>query len=188
MARPTLRNFINAAALTGVSAYAMVYLRLGTVLLFGLYGLLAFLFWYFLKQLNAVRIVSAIFVLCVLLVGSGFLVGYTDMALEAQSKGIMGYTEQAANTRSTGSLGIRLVVNQPLPIRLVLGSGALMNLIPLWTNFKIGLLDYHWIKGYNGIYQVVVLPFFFAGFLAVFRLSRRVRKEKIPLLFYSSIC
>lgn len=183
LVRPTARTLLFAAALTGVSAWAMEYLRLEAVLLFAVYWFLAFLLWLF-GRLDAIRLVVAAFALCAILVASPYLAVYLQSTQQTQVSEIEKYASLATRTSSQGSLGVRLVVNQPLPIRLLLGSGALMiNPFPLWTNFRIGSLDYHWIKGYNGIYQVLVLPLVFAGALAAFRLFRRDRKQALPLMF-----
>jgi hypothetical protein len=79
---------------------------------------------------------------------------------------------------------MRLVVNQPLPIRLVLGSGMLViNPIPLWANFQIGFGEYNWIRGYHGIYMILVMPLLFVPWSAVFRLYGRHRRQAAPILF-----
>ena len=185
LVRPTLRNLIFAAVLTGVSAYAMFYLRPTALLLFGLYGCLAFLFWFVAKRLDAMRLVAVIFTLSVLLATKPYLLGYIQSSQEFQGRAMISYAEDAENSQAAAdSLGMRLVVNQPLPIRMVLGSGALMvNPIPLWVNFKIGSLDNGWIKGYHGIYQMLVLPLVFTGFIVVFQMFKKERKKATPLLF-----
>jgi len=183
LARPTLRKLLFAAALTGVSVWAMAYLRTEAVMLFALYWLLAFLLWLF-KRFDAIRLVVAVIVLCAMLVASPYLAVYLQSAQETQVGEMEGYASLATRTSSEDSLGLRLVVNQPLPIRLILGSGVLLiNPIPLWRNFQIGLRDCNWIEGYHGIYQVLVLPLVFAGSLAAFRMFRRDRKRASPLVF-----
>jgi hypothetical protein len=145
---------------------------------------LAFLFWFFAKRLNSARLFATIFALCVLQIATPYLVGLVQMSQEIQTRGMKSYAEGAADSHSEDSLGMRFVVNQPLPIRLVLGSIALMvNPIPLWNNFNDNSLDYHWIKGYHGIYQVIVLPLFFAGCLSIIRMFRRYRNLSVTLLF-----
>jgi hypothetical protein len=184
LVRPTTWNLIIAAVLNGISAYAMAYLRFQAVFLFGVYVLLAFFSWYFSKKLSAVRLIAGSFAACVLLVTFSYLVSYMQSLHEVQTRGMMGYYEHAAYTHSGDSLGMSLVVNQPLPIRLILGSGALMvNPIPLWANFAVSSNDYHWIKGYHGIYQVLMLPLVFAGFIEVFRIYQRYRKHASQYFF-----
>jgi len=184
LVRPTPRNLLYAAALTGVAAYAMVYLRPEAVLLFGLYGGLALLFWFFAKGPGTARRVAATIALCVLLAAWPYFVDYYELAQNIQASGRESYGQLLALTSSEESLGMRLVVDQPLPIRLVLGSGILMvSPIPLWAYFQIGSPEYDWLKGYNGIYQVLLLPLVFAGCLAVYRLVRKDRKQAVPLLF-----
>jgi len=113
-----------------------------------------------------------------------YILGYMQNVQKTQTIGMKSYDDLTARDSLSDSLGMNFVVNQPLPIRLVMGAGALMiNPIPLWSNFNIRSADYLWIKGYNGIYQVVVLPLVLVGFIAVFRLFRIDRKRRIPFLF-----
>jgi hypothetical protein len=55
--------------------------------------------------------------------------------------------------------------------------------IPLWAHFNLSSFDYHWIKGYNGIYQVIVLPLFFAGLLKIFQSYLSDWKRSLPMMF-----
>ncbi len=55
--------------------------------------------------------------------------------------------------------------------------------IPLWALFRIGASDYHWIKGYNGLYQLFVLPLVLTGFLAAFHTFFRDTKLPWPFMF-----
>ena len=94
------------------------------------------------------------------------------------------YSRFSTRYNPDDSLGVRLVTNQPLPIRMVLGSVMLMiQPIPLWDYFTIDRLDYHWIKGYNGIYQVFVLPLVFVAGLMTLRMFRRDREEALTFMF-----
>jgi len=103
---------------------------------------------------------------------------FTDLvsvALESAEDNRRAYASMASNAES---LGASLIVNQPMPIRLVLGSGSLLvNPVPLWTNFTLSLGEYHWIKGYQGFFLVFLTPFVLVGlFLA---LREVVRGSKI---------
>ena len=187
LVRQTPRSLLFAVALTCVGGYAMLFLRAQAVLLFGVYGILAFLFWLIAKRLNAARLTVALFALPVLLFSIPYLVNYTTLVQEVQTKGLSGYARQVAETHSEDSLGVRFVINQPLPIRVVLGSGSLMVYpIPLWANLRSGVSEYHLIKAYHGIFQVLVLPLVFAGVLVALRMFRRDRKQAVLLLFLAA--
>jgi len=182
LVRQTLRSLLLATVLTGVSAYAMAYLRLPAVVLFGLYVALTFLFWFLATKMNATRLFAVTLALCVLLIAGPFLMNYVQILQETQSQTMTAYSEHASDTSSADSLGMQLIIQQPLPVRLVLGSGLLMvSPIPLWASFNMRSLDYHWIKGYHGIYQVLVLPLVFGGFIMAFQKFRRERA--VPLAF-----
>lgn len=182
--RPSFRNLLFAALLIGVSAYAMVFLRLQAVALFWLYVFLAFLCWLLSQKMNMARLIATFFAMCALLISSPYILNYVQTSEESRSEGMERYANKGRDTSSADSLGMRLVVNQPLPIRLVMGSGVMMiSPIPLWANFKINSLDYDWIRGYHGFYQVITLPLIFAGLLAVLRMVRRDWKQAVPLLF-----
>jgi hypothetical protein len=187
LVRPTLGNLLLFATLTGISAYAMVYLRAQAVVLFGMYALLAFLFWVLAKRLNETRLMAALVAVGLLVIATPYLLTYSQLSQETQASGRENYAKQGANASASDSLGMRLVVNQPLPVRLVIGSGALLIYpLPLWTYFNVGATDYNWIKGYNGLYQLFLVPLVAAGFSAVFRQVIKDREAAIPLLFLAA--
>lgn len=180
----TNKNLITAIILIGVSAYFMVYLRFQTVLIFGIYTLMGFLFWILKSKINLLRLII-IFLTCFLvLISIPYVITYTQFTKDTQNQKMQKYAEFASTPNSSGSLGLKFVVKQPLPIRLIMGSGALMiNPIPLWASFRFSSLDYHWIKGYNGIYQVIVFPLVIAGSIIIFRSYLKKGKSVVPLLF-----
>lgn len=187
LVRPTLRNLLLTIALTGAAAYAMFFLRIEAVVLFGLFWFLAFLFWYFKKKLNITRVFAIILAICMLLIAGGAIMGYVQLFQEIQISGRTQYDALSANADTGNSLGMQFIINQPLPIRLVLGSGMLMVFpIPLWAYFNTSSLDYQWIMGYHGIYKVLVMPLVFAGFLAVYRLFQRDQRQGFALGFLAA--
>jgi len=69
-----------------------------------------------------------------------------------------------------GSLGSALVAGQPVPVRLVVGPFYVMiSPIPLWNNFRVGVRDYHWIKGYHGLFVLFIMPMVIMGAIIFFR-------------------
>lgn len=181
--RQTWWNLLIAVFLMGISTYAMTYLRIQSVLLFGLYGFLAFLFWFFSKRLDAIRLIAILFAVGLAAIALPYLFTYFHITQETQTRGMEQYAEQSLNASVDDSLRMRLIVNQPLPIRLVMGSGVLMIYpIPLWAYFNTNFKDYLWIKGYNGIYQLFVIPLGIVGFSIVFRQLKKDRRQ-IALLF-----
>jgi hypothetical protein len=61
--------------------------------------------------------------------------------------------------QATG-LGYALIVNQPLPVRIIAGT-AYMYLypIPLWWGFNLSFAGDHWIRSYNGLFLTGLAPF-----------------------------
>jgi len=183
LVRVNLQSLFIAAAATGISAWAMLYLREDAFLLIFLYGILAFLFGLF-KRFGAIGLAITTLFLIAILVGSSLLSIYLQDIQVTQTINLESYTDWATRTEADDSLGLQFLYNQPLPIRLVLGSVTLMiSPIPLWALFTVSSTDYHWIKGYNGFYQIFVLPLIFAGSLATFRLFFSDTKRSWPFIF-----
>lgn len=184
LVRPTSARGAWAAMLTAISLAAMMYLRSRTVVLFGVFWLLGFGCWYFEQRLNFSRILASVVVAVALLFGSVYVVHYFQASLELQNKHMAQYAEHLEGESQQDSLAMRLVINQPLPIRLVMGTGSLMIFpIPLWAGMRSGADEYHMIKGYHAFYQFLTLPLVLAGLLAVLRRVLREPKQSIPLVF-----
>jgi hypothetical protein len=185
LVKPSIGRLFFGFLLTVVSAYAMVYLRILVVLLFGIYWCSALLFWFMARRLNAFRLLTGAFAMCVLLVGVPYLLTFFEGVQQIQSKAMINYLDEGADRQvADDSLGMKFVVDQPLPVRMILGSGALMiNPIPIWRNFTFKLGEYHWIKGYNGIYQIIILPLVFLGFMAIPHVPKENEEIKTSLRF-----
>lgn len=78
-----------------------------------------------------------------------------------------------------------LIVSQPLPIRLVLGSVYLFVFpIPVWSGFQLESA-YPLFKSLNAIYFYFLLPFLVISF----RVLWRDAFSRTPLrLFFGSVC
>jgi hypothetical protein len=182
--QPKLRTFILAAILTGISAWSMAFLRKEAAPIIAVYWLLAFLLLFLVSK------AGGRFIIVFLAIGTMFV---ASTYISILSQDIQGTQDLEMNkyallsgkeTNAENSLGLRFVVNQPLPIRMIVGSFTLMiSPIPLWTNFEIGLRDYYWIRGYNGFYQVFVLPLVFLGGLITIRMFRVDQKQALPFMF-----
>ncbi len=187
LVRAKARWLLINAAIIGISTWAMQYLRKEVAPLFILYGILMFLFWLF-KKSGFVNLIVICLLLLVVFGGGVFLSSHVQDYVQAltgiQTSELEKYVNIVEIDSAEDSLGREFVYNQPLPIRLVLGSVTFMlSPIPLWAHFWIGAGEYHWIKGYNGLYQLFVLPFVFAGALAAFRMFFRDTKRSWPLMF-----
>lgn len=186
LCNPNGKNLAFASVLTGISMWAMLYLRARSVVLFGFFGFLAFMCWFLARRANLVRVVVAVSILLIAFAGSSYVASYLEVSQGLQSKNMEKYVDILEVSSRDDSLAVRLIVNQPLPIRLVLGTGSRMIFpIPLWAYFYPGVGEYHLIKGYHGIYQVLVMPLVLVAFILVFRLFQEDRMQSIPLVFLS---
>lgn len=184
LVRPTLGRLLWGTVVIAGAAYAMASLRVEAVLLFGVYVVLAFLCWVFVGRANVVRVLAVIGVLCLLPMMFGLLDSYGTTATEVQEGRMQGYSNLVSATHSSASLGMRLVVSQALPIRMVLGTGYLMiQPIPLWATMQLGLGEYDLLKAYHGVFQVLMLPFVFAGISVTARIVRTDWHRAAPFLF-----
>jgi len=85
-------------------------------------------------------------------------VSYAAEILVALERGTIGYDEQGADTHGANSLGMALIVNQVMPIRLVLGSIYLFVFpIPFWSGFQLDSA-YALFKSANVIFFYFLLP------------------------------
>ncbi len=83
-----------------------------------------------------------------------------------------------------GGLGYRLVVSQPLPIRVLTGL-VYMHLfpIPLWYGFSFSQWDYYWLKSIAAVFIVGVTPLAALGFLRVVRPALKGARGMAALMF-----
>jgi hypothetical protein len=90
------------------------------------------------------------------------------------------YMDLAAEEHGAGSLGMILIANQPLPIRLSMGSVYLfMFPIPFWSGFQLESA-YHLFKSFNVLFFYFVLPLLA---LAIRQLWKHEEQRSPALLF-----
>lgn len=184
LVRPTPSNATTAGILTAVSLAAMMYLRSRTVVLFGLFWFIGFGCWFFEKRFGFTRVVASAAAAMALLFGSVYVADYFEVSLGLQARHMEQYSEHMESGSDQDSLGLRLVINQPLPIRLVMGTGSLMIFpIPLWAGVKEGAGEYHLFKAYHAFYQLFTLPLVLAGLIAVGRRLLHDPARSVPLVF-----
>ncbi len=178
LVKPKVEKIFVIIFVYSISTIMMLYLRGQTVLLFGFYGFLGFIYWSFGRTFSTGRVIVLLVILVVALIYGSQLKAFFKNSQSVQEKGMENYATFASSANNVHqSLGARFVVNQPLPIRLILGSGSLMiSPIPLWNNFKIGYPEYHLIKGYHGVYQIFVIPLVIYGFFIILKEFRKSAK------------
>ena len=184
LVRASFLNLLLAIFFTGVAVFFMTYLRWETNILFGLFWLLAFLSWYFKDKLNLKRITIFFLSILPLIIFRDTIVEYFNFFQNIGEIGLTQYNEISKIESSGSSLGEKFIINQPLPIRLALGSVFLILFpIPFWSYFNTISTDYHWIMGYNGIYKILIMPLVFAGFFTVYRFLKEDWRKRVPFIF-----
>lgn len=182
--QPTINNLLFAILLTGISSSAMVFIRFKTIVIFALIFLLGIIFWFFAEKLNRTRFISIILFGILILSASPFIIKYFEITSSIQSERTEAYLDKLNDTQPDESMAMRLIVAQPMPIRLALGSFVrLIFPLPIWAHLKLGENEYHIIMNYNGIYQLVVFPFFILGCIISFRNYTKNKKKYAPHMF-----
>lgn len=184
LSRPNTRTLTFAGLITLVAIAAMYYLRSRSIALFGLYWALAGLCWFIAHRLDHRRMLAVTLSIPVLLFGSAYLLHYIQASRDLQAQHREQYESILAEASLEDSIAMRLIVKQPLPVRLALGTGSMAVFpIPLWSYFDGSRGEYHVIKGYHGLYQLAVMPFLLAGFVIVARGFLRDRRKSIALVY-----
>jgi len=91
------------------------------------------------------------------------------------------YQEKAnLQDNAVDSLGTRLIVNQPLPIRLFLGIIYLFVFpIPFWHGFQAGTA-YHLFKSINVLFFYALIPLLL---MSIFQIWKQKIRSQLPLIF-----
>jgi hypothetical protein len=171
--RPTVRNYVVALVLTGLAGLCIWYLRKNSTYLFGLFHMMALFCWYWRGRKSFGHLLATVALPIILIFASAFLYQYFSASFDALATESENYVELAAKESQGDSLGMSLVVNQPLPVRAALGSGVLLAFpIPLWAYLKPGASEYEVIKTWQGLFMIYMLPLAFVGFAGVIRSIR----------------
>ncbi len=173
LATPGATKVVFAVVTLLLSALCMNYVRSDVSPIFVVIGVLAVVSWRIgLGSAGVTIILLLVGMACGLLLLPLILPYVGGVALSVEESAL----SYGAGADVAGSLGSSLVVRQPPPIRLVAGSLYLLSQpVPLWNNFRIGMREYHWIKGWEGIFLVWIVPSACVGFMTAVR--RVIRKE-----------
>ena len=97
------------------------------------------------------------------------------------------YLGVALDSSSDNSLGMSLIVSQPLFIRIFLGSIYLiLSPIPFWSGFQFELIM-PLFKSFNALLFYFLLPLFFTSLLQIIS-SKSLRNSVLLFLVSTSIC
>ena len=182
--RPHLRSVLFAIVITGLASACMWYLRRKAVPLFALFGLVCLVCWYFRARVTLARISVVACCLLALVLLRSEVKALVATALDFASERSASQVEKSRQQARPGSLGLSLVIDRPLPIRLPAGSLVLLiRPIPIWAFVKPGASEYHLIKTYHATYSVVVVPAALVGFMVVVVRTFRDKQGVKPALF-----
>lgn len=105
----------------------------------------------------------------------------SDMS-SAVDNGREGYSRGAVETATNQSLGLALVVNQPLPIRLIFGSAySILMPLPVWAELGTGSI-YHLCKSLGAIFAYFLVPALLARAWCMLKIPRQRVASVIFLL------
>lgn len=94
-----------------------------------------------------------------------------------------GYGDLSLEESGSSSLGNALIINQPFPLRLLLGSAyILVAPIPVWTGFQLES-SYHIFKSFNTLFMYAITPLFALSLWRIIRVKSFRRPSIIFLLF-----
>ncbi len=161
LASPSFKNFIITATVIIISAVGMVYVRGGLWPLFVLFMILVFFSW---TRRTTSSGVSFILPIALLFIGLLLLPVISAYSAKVASYVDIRAMRSGAGAFAGGSLGAALVVNQPMFIRIPVGAVYVLAYpVPLWSFFGLIWNEYHWMKGYHGIFFLLVVPGVFVG-------------------------
>lgn len=182
LATPGLRNLLLLSAATAIAFGAFGFLRtaflfvplamlfagLGSLLIFGK------------SRRNRGRLIVILAATCVVTAGVLYW-GVQEELFRVLLDYSERYQEQSATeSASRESLGMALIVNQALPVRLVLGSGYIYVFpVPFWSGLQLDTA-YHLFKGFNAIFFYAVIPLVA---LSLLQLARHKAARTPALMF-----
>jgi hypothetical protein len=179
----SLSDFVLALTLTVLSGVLFRYLRDNFVSVPLIIGALAFGCSLTFKKMNiAAKAIAYVFlillVVSAVILGEGFLNQNVEQMLSYRE----GYTSLSTDSHSSGSLGVSLILSQPILIRAVLGSGYLFLFpIPFWTGFQLESA-YALLKSTNVIYFYFLTPLFLLSIRKMWRFSNLRTSSSMFLL------
>jgi len=113
-------------------------------------------------------------------VTSYLLISTTPELLEHLISNKEQYADFALQESNRGSLAYNLILNQPIPIRLVIGFVYMLIFpIPFWVGFQLES-PYHLLKSFHALFMYAITPLFI---LAVWRIIASKTHRTLPILF-----
>jgi len=185
LAKPEIQNIVFLVAAT-VFAFAffglfraeflfvplaMLVAGLATILMFG-------------KFRGNRKVIIYILALTGVVITGVLFLNFQEELFTSLIKGYQSYGE-AADT-SSDSLGLTLIVNQPILLRLILGSSYLYIFpIPFWSGLELGTA-YHLFKSFNALFFYALIPLIALSILIIAR-DKAVRTPSLMFQLFIMI-
>ncbi len=153
-----------------LSSIAIYFIRDKSAVLFGIFAVIAGGCWYWRERMTPAKTLATLLVPIFLLVGFVRILDYLTLVKGFADERRASYEEFGEVQHDERSLGMALVVKQPLPIRCVLGLGVLLvNPIPLWGLLRSRVDPYNLFMTWNGICMLFLVPWIVTGVWFVLR-------------------
>lgn len=115
----------------------------------------------------------------------GLVLLYGDQIIYRLVQGNESYLGMSGDQHGAGSLGMTLIVKQPLPVRLVLGSLYLIVFpVPVWSGFEV-ISAIHAFRSFSAIFFYFIIPLVWISLVEIIQDSSRRTPEVLFLVFLS---
>ena len=129
--------------------------------------------------------ITFFFVFTGIVLAGWLLLMFGDSIQFISTRGYEGYVDLVADQHGADSLGMSLIVNQPMPIRLLLGSIYLFIFpIPFWSGFQIESA-YYLFKSFNAIFLYFLLPLLVLSIDQIWK-NKLIRSPSLLYLVFTS--
>ena len=174
------RNLVLIICANFVASFLLGFVRTDFIFVPIAMALAAIVAWLFCIDNNKNKKIIRVIVVIILALIFVSLYDFVEEVISILSSGKEGYAELVASEHGSDSLGVSLIINQSLPIRLVLASAYLFVFpIPFWVGFQLDSA-YSLFKTLNVIFFYFVLPLVL---MAVWRIYRIPQVRSLTLTF-----
>jgi hypothetical protein len=137
----------------------------------------------FSKSRGSIKVITYILALIGMVITGVVFSNLQEELLSSLIRGNEGYSEAAGLRGSSDSLGMALIVNQPILLRLILGSAYLFIFpIPVWAGFQLESA-YHLFKSLNVLFFYALIPLIALSLLRIAR-DKAVRTPSLMFLLF----
>jgi hypothetical protein len=138
------------------------------------------------KKSKNIRVQTYLLLIVTLVITSIFISFYGETVLRLINHSQGTYSNATAELSSQDSLGAAIIVNQPMPIRIVLGAIYMFVYpIPFWSGFNFATA-YHLFKSLNVLFFYCLTPLMFLAIKIIYS-KKIVRETSVMFVLFLSI-